>query len=119
MQMDLFLSFVYFELFNIEIVYDFEEEDVDYLLVDFFVSEGVIFKNQVILKMFDDGMLVLLFFFVFDIVNLLEIIIVILSVMDGDEIVIVVFNIMVVNKVLFVWMVQLLMSIFEENGGII
>ena len=39
-QTDSSLSFVYPESSNIEIVYDLEEEDADYLSVDFSVSEG-------------------------------------------------------------------------------
>lgn len=118
-QTDSSLSFVYPESSNIEIVYDLEEEDADYLSVDFSVSEGVIFKNQVTPKMSDDGTSVSLSFPVPDIANPSEIITVTLSVMDGDETVTAVSNITVANKVSLAWTAQSPMSISEENGGTI
>lgn len=99
----------------LSIVFAIDEKDYDELLVDYSVTEGLVFENQVITEMEGDN--VTLKIPTPSITTPSEDFTVSLTVSDGDETVTSFANVTIVNKPSLAWEASSPMSISESSGG--
>jgi hypothetical protein len=116
-QTDTNLSLFFPEEKELVVEFSINEPDADIVTVDYGVTEGVVFRNQITPTLSENSALATLSLPIPDIQEPSETFALQLTVMDGDDTVDAIVNVTVINKVALAWRPNQTSDISESSGG--